>query len=113
MEILADGGVYYRLVFVAGADGSSLRIHEPSQPDLVRRLARVVRVCVHGLPQPPEIREGEKAALVVRQGTCPSVAFARLTVEGDRFIVEIMRAARRRRPACRSFGKTETAGASR
>jgi len=89
MEILADGGVYHRLVFVAVTDGSSLRIMNHPSLTWFDDSLRVVRVCVHGLPQLPEIREGERR-LVVRQGDVSiELSYARLTVEGDRFIVEM------------------------
>ena len=89
MEILDDGGVYHRLVFVAGADGGSLRIMNHPSLTWFDDSLRVVQVCVHGLPQPPEIREDERR-LVVRQGDVSiDLSYARLTVEGDRFIVEL------------------------
>jgi len=89
MEILADGGVYHRLVFIAGADGDSLRIMNHPSLTWFDGSLRVVRVCVYGLAQPPEIREDERR-LVVRQGDVSiELSYARLTVAGDRFIVEM------------------------
>ncbi len=89
MEILDDGGVYHRLVFVAGADGGSLRIMNHPSLTWFDGSLRVVRVCVHGLQLPPEIREDARR-LVVRQGDVSiELSYARLTVEGDRFIVEM------------------------
>jgi len=89
MEIMADGGVYHRQVFIAGADGASLRIMSQARLPWFDGSLRVVRVCVHGLPQPPEVREDEQR-LVVRQGDVSiELKYTRITVEGDRFLIEM------------------------
>ena len=89
MEILDDGGVYHRLVFMAGNARGNLRIMNHPCLTWFNDSFRVTRLMINGLKQAPEIIEGEKKLIIKENSISIEINYSKLSIDKNRTIIDL------------------------
>jgi hypothetical protein len=89
MEILDDGGVYHRLVFMAGNERRNLRIMNHSCLTWFNDSFRVIRLMINGLKQAPESIKDEKKLIIKENNISIEINYSKLSIDKNRTIVDL------------------------
>jgi hypothetical protein len=89
MEILADGGVYHRMIFSAANESGSLRIQNHPCLAYFNDSARVTRLLINGLKRAPEVMESKKTLTLKDNGISIELRYSNLSLNNDIFTVEL------------------------
>lgn len=89
MEILDDGGVYHRLVFMAGNARGNLRIMNHPCLTWFNDSFRVTRLMINGLKQAPEIIEGEKKLIIKENSISIEINYSKLSIDKKRTVIDL------------------------
>jgi len=89
MEILDDGGVYHRLVFMAGNASGNLRILNHPCVTWFNDAFRLTRLMVNGLKQAPEICDGERKVIIKTPSVSIALHYSRVRVDKNRYIFDL------------------------
>ena len=89
METLDDGGVYHRLVFMAGNERGNLRIMNHPCLTWFNNSLQVTRLMINGLKQAPEMIEGEKKLIIKENNFSIELHYTRLRIDNTRYSVDL------------------------
>lgn len=89
MEILDDGGVYHRLVFMAGNESGNLRIINHPCITWFNDWYQVTKLMINGLKQAPEIIESKKKLTIKDNSISIELNYSRLSIDKTLYIVDI------------------------
>ena len=89
MEILDDGGVYHRLIFMAGNESGNLRIMNHPCITWFNDSYRITRLMINGLKQAPEIIESEKKLIIKDNSISIELNYLRLSIDKTRYNVDL------------------------
>ena len=89
MEILDDGGVYHRLVFMAGNARGNLMIRSHPCITWFNNAYRITKIMINGLQQAPEIIEAEKKLIIKENGITVQLNYSSLRKDGSRYVVDL------------------------
>ncbi len=89
MELLDDGGVYHRLIFMAGNESGNLRIRNYPCITWFNNAYRITKLMVNGLKQAPEIIESEKKLIIKENGVSIQLKYSGVRIDNNRFIVDL------------------------
>ena len=89
MEILDDGGVYHRLVFIAGNARGNLMIRSHPCITWFNNAYRITKIMINGLQQAPEIIEAEKKLIIKENGITVQLNYSSLRKDGSRYVVDL------------------------
>jgi hypothetical protein len=89
IEILDDGGVYHRLIFMAGNESGSLRGRTHPCITWFNNAYRITRLMINGLQQEPEINENEKKLTINENGVSIQLNYSGVRIDNNRFIVDL------------------------
>jgi len=89
IEILDNGGVYHRLIFMAGNEKGSLRIRNHPCITWFNNAYRITKLMINGLQQEPGINENEKELTIKENGVSVEVKYSVIRSEENRIIIEL------------------------
>jgi len=89
MEIMDDGGVYHRLVFMAGNESGNLRIMNHPCITWFNDVYRITRLMINGLKKAPDIIEGKKKLIVKENGISIEINYSGLSIDKAYYIVDL------------------------
>lgn len=89
IEILDDGGVYHRLVFMAGNESGTLSIRNQPCITWFNNSYRITKLMLNGLQNKPEIRESENELIINEKGISIRLNYSGVSIDSNRFIVEL------------------------
>ena len=89
MEILEDGGVYHRLIFMAGNESGNLRIRNHPCITWFNNAYRLTKLMINGLQQEPEIIESEKKLIIKENGISIDLNYSGLSIDKTLYIVDL------------------------
>lgn len=89
MEIMDDGVVYHRLVFLAGNESGNLRIIDHPCITWLNNWNRVTSLMINGLKQTPEINEGEKKLIIKDSNISIELNYSGVSIDKTLYIIDL------------------------
>lgn len=89
IEILDDGGVYHRLIFMAGNEQGNLRIRNHPCITWFNNAYQITRLLINGLQNEPGIDQAAKKLVIKEEGISLEMNYSGIERAEDHFIVEI------------------------
>lgn len=89
IEILDNGGVYHRLIFMAGNESGNLRIRNHPCITWFNNAYRITKLMVNGLEQEPEVNENEKKLTIEENGVSIELKYSEIKRDKNRFVVDL------------------------
>ena len=89
MELLVDGGVYHRLIFMAGNESGNLRIRNYPCITWFNETYGITRLIINGLKQKPEINNALNTLGIKENGISIEINYSGLTIDYDLYIVDL------------------------
>jgi len=89
IEMLADRAVFHRLIFSAGNQKGTMRILNHPCITYFDESFRLVRLCIYGLPEAPQVIPEEKKLIVKYRDISLELNYSELKTEGTAYTVSI------------------------
>lgn len=89
IEILDDGGVYHRLIFMAGNERGSIIIRSHPCITWFNSAYRITKIMIKGLQQTPEIIEVGKKLIIKENGISIEINYEGLRIDNTRYFVDM------------------------
>ena len=89
MEIMDDGGVYHRLIFMAGNERGNLMIRNYPCITWFNNAYRITKIMINGLQQAPEIVESERKLIIKENGISIQLNYSSLSIDKTLYVFDL------------------------
>ena len=89
IEIMDDGGVYHRLIFMAGNQQGNIRIRNHPCITWFNNAYRITRLLLNGLQNEPGIDQATKKLLIKENGVSVELKYSRIRRDTDSFVIDL------------------------